>query len=747
MIEHSGPTLTDAWYRVGPTRPRLSPHARVSRHTRATEDGLELSYVFEDPTSARFYRVSESAYAFIGRLDGARTADEAWQAVAELYGDEAPTQAECLQVLQRLASYGLIAGASPLSPEMVAERQRRARKARRDRRTGKWFSFTIPLVNPEPWLKRHETLLKAVWSKPAMVAWVLLVATALVVVLSEPSRLLSPLNSVLTPSNLLLIGVTFLLLRAIHELGHATACKAMGGRSTEIGLILIGLVLPLPYCDASSAWRFPSTRRRVLVSLAGIIAESTLAAVAALVWAFTSAEDASTLRTVCFNIMLVSGVTTLFFNLNPLLRYDGYYILSDLTGAHNLSQRSKDMWIYLIERYGYGVRGAKPPVIRDNAERRLLVGYWVFSLPYRIFVMLSIVLLIATQYLTLGLILASIAVSVMLIWPLLKGVGYLASSPKLLGRRSRAVSVTSAMLAALIIAVGVIPVPSWAYAPATIEPESAQVLRAAESGHVDQILAQPGQHVVAGAAVIVLRNDELETEVEASRARLARSIAERERARATGEAALRSLDQQVGLLRAALERAEARVASLTILAEHDGVYVPPGGVSAEQGRLTGRRVSRGDALGLVIEPDAMRLEATLSDRDHARLFSGRAGTEPGQRPGLNQNQIKSQARIRGAGSITVPCRIVSVSPVATRSLRSPSLAAAAGGGVDTDPTDPEGTRTLVPRFVIELEPTERWPFEPRAGHRAMVRLAGAHEPLAAQWLRRLRQTIEPKLGL
>lgn len=737
MIEHAGPTLTDAWYRVGPTRPRVSPHARITRQQRGTGEHTELSYIIEDPTSARFYRLSDPAYAFIGRLDGRFTADEAWHAVADLYGDTAPTQSECLRILQQLAAYGLLTGESPLSPEMVAERQHRARKNRRERRTGKWFSITIPLINPEPWLQRYEHLLRAIWSKPALIAWSLLVLFAAVLVLSDPSKLLSPLNSVLTPSNILLLAITFLFLRAIHELGHATACKAMGGRSTEIGLIMIGFVLPLPYCDASSAWRFASTRRRVLVSMAGVIAETALAAIAAIAWALTSPEDAPALRTVCFNIMLVSGVTTLVFNLNPLLRYDGYYVLSDLTGAHNLAQRSKEMWVYLIERHAYGVRAAKPPLIRNPREKRLLIGYWTVSLPYRLFVMFSIVLLIATQYLTLGLILAAVAVTVMVLWPLMKGVGYLAGSPKLLGHRSRAVGVTGGLIGAVVLALGAIPAPGWARAPATIEAGTIEALRLAEPGHVAEIHVGPGELVEAGQIIATISNPMIETEAEIARARLQRSIAEREQARGAGAPALRSLDRQVALFRAGVERAEQRVSDLRVRAGQSGRYVPPGGISSEAGRLIGRRLDRGDALGTIVDDSTMQLEATLSDRDHAWLFAGED----------DLGSVRSEARLRGAAGSTVPCRVVSVAPVASRALQRAALSAAAGGGVDVDPSDPEGQRTLVPRFKIVLEPIERWPFPPKAGHRAVVRLGAEPAPLLTQWTRRVRQLIEPRLGL
>ena len=213
-------------------------------------------------------------------------------------------------------------------------------------------------------------------------------------------------------------------------MGHAAACKAMGGRSTEIGILMIAAVLPLPYCDATTAWRFPETWRRVLVSLAGMMVELFIASAAAMVWVST---DAGTLHAVAYRTMLLAGVTTIFFNINPLLRYDGYYILSDLLGIPNLAAKSRELWIYLVERFAYGLHGLRPPVVRGAGEVWLLAIYGVLSVPYRVFITISILLMIMTRYAELGVALAIIFGIAWLIWPLLKGVGYLASSPKLMG--------------------------------------------------------------------------------------------------------------------------------------------------------------------------------------------------------------------------------------------------------------------------------------------------------------------------
>src|SRR5436190_7852151 len=332
-------SFSDLWYRLGGTRPRLSPHAKVTRQ----RFGGHASYIVEDPASGNYYRLSEPAYFFIGLLDGRRTVDHAWEACNAQLGDDAPTQRECVELLSRLQLYGCLSGDLPLAADMVELRRREARQRRMQRRAGRGISMTVPLLNPEPMLESAKHLLAGVFSKWGAAAWVTVVVFALYRVIVRRDALADGLSGVLNPSNLLWLGIVFLLLRALHEFGHAAATKAMGARCTEIGLMLIALVLPFPYCDTSAAWRLPEVWKRVIVSAGGMIVETFAAALAAIAWSYMGKDDAGLPRTILYNTMVLSGVTTIVFNINPLLRYDGYYILSDITGSANLAMRGQEL--------------------------------------------------------------------------------------------------------------------------------------------------------------------------------------------------------------------------------------------------------------------------------------------------------------------------------------------------------------------------------------------------------------------
>lgn len=174
-----------------------------------------------------------------------------------------------------------------------------------------------------------------------LILWLLLIGAGLYFVVGNLDELIHQSTDILAPDNLVLLYLSIILIKICHEFGHAFACKRFGRLSGTGGQVhLMGVMflvfIPLPYVDASSAWVFRKKWHRAVVGMAGVIVEMAGAAVAAIVWANTST---GTLHIIAYNVMFVASVSTLIFNANPLLRFDGYYVLSDLLEIPNLSRR------------------------------------------------------------------------------------------------------------------------------------------------------------------------------------------------------------------------------------------------------------------------------------------------------------------------------------------------------------------------------------------------------------------------
>jgi putative peptide zinc metalloprotease protein len=734
LREEVGSTFSDLWYRVAKMRPRLSPHAQVIRQT----FGSEVAYIVEDPASGQYYRLSEAAYFFVGLLDGRRRVEEAWDSCCAQLGDAAPTQKECVDVLSRLQLYGLLVGELPLAADMVKLRKTQVRSARFQRRTGRWFYYTIPLFNPEPALGAIFWLLHWIFSWTGLAAWIAVVGFGTWMVLGRADELGGDLNHVMDPRNLVLLAVMFLLLRAWHELGHAAACKALGGRSTEIGVILMALILPVPYCDATSAWRFRETWKRVVVSAAGMLFEVFAAGIAGVVWARTAPGE--TAHALAYNAMLISGIATLVFNANPLLRYDGYYILADLAGTPNLSQRSRDLWRFLLERVGFGIPGVPPPAVRGRGEAWFLGVYGALSLPYRMFITISVLTLIASRYMTLGAVLATVAGFMWLVWPTLKGLGYLAGAPRLIGRRARAVGLVSALALVLLVGLGLVPAPAAGYAPGTLEPEARASLRSWEPGFVRRVLVHVGDSVVAGQALIEMDNPETAADLGAAQAGVEQAEAELDEAMTKSPADRQVAEARLTKSQKERDRIAERAAALTIKSPIAGRVVASSGTGLDLDNLEGRYIDRGTALALVATTDRLVVRASVPDNEHGYIFRSRPGSA-GEWP-------KASLRVHGQAWREVQAKIIREAAAGSHELATPSLTTQASGEVMMDPSDPQRRRTMTPQFMVEIAPsdTDPPPFALQAGQRVRVRFGVEPEPLAVQWWRWGRQYFSGKVG-
>ncbi len=722
-------SFSDLWYRVVDARPRISPHARVIRQ----RYGPTITYIVEDPAGGHYYRLSESAYFFLGLLDGRTTVDEAWEACCAQLGDGAPSQRECLNLLAQLQLFGLLVGDQPIASDMIEHRIEQARSQRFQKRTGRFVFPSIPLVNPEPLLERTSAVWRLVFSRWGLAVWIVTVLLAIGLVIPRTSDFASELNGILDVRNLVFLSMLFLLIRAVHEFGHAAACKAMGGRCTEIGVILIAMVLPLPYCDASSAWRFPELWRRVLVSGAGMLVEFFLAALAAIVWVVTDPHDAQVLHAVAFNAMVLSSITTLVFNLNPLLRYDGYYILSDVLGIPNLAQRSRSLWQFILERYLLGVRRNTPPPVRDRAEFWTMLVYGLLAPPYRIFIALTILVIVATHYLTLGLVLALVMGLIWFLWPVLRGLGYLATSPRLIGRRLRAFAIAASGVAMLVVLLGLVPFPASGYAHGKIEPVRSITLRAAEEGFIKSVRVRPGDEIAPGDLVVEMENPELEQDLTLARLALEQARIERDIAAQGPPALLAIADERLRVARAALHHAEDRVARLRITSPIGGRLVAPSGAGIDLENLEGRFVRRGTALARVAALDQLRVRAQMSDRQYAYVFHDPDDIPP------------ALVRVRGRAGEVTPARVSALAGAGFRRLEDEALSTRAAGPIAPDPTDPSGRRTLVPLFTIEIAPEDQ-PAWWQPGLRAKVRFPLDPAPLASQLWRRTRQFLAQRFS-
>ncbi|MDX9752570.1 MAG: PqqD family peptide modification chaperone, partial [bacterium] len=426
------------WYRVANLRPQLRQHVQIHRH----EYRGELWYVLQDHASGRFHRFGPVAYYVVGLMDGQRTVQELWELAIAHFNEEAPSQNDMVQLLSQLhTADALITSVAPDIAELL-ERSFRSSQSRWKQQILSPLFVRIPLWDPNRFLSNTLPYFRPFLGRLGFGLWLLIVVFAAGLALFHWQELTeNVIGRILTMQNLLLLSLLFPLVKVLHEFGHAYAVKRWGGEVHEMGVMLL-VLMPIPYVEASAANAFRDKRQRMVVSAAGMMVELLLASIAFFIW--LNMEE-GLLRTLLYNTIFISSVSTILFNANPLLRYDGYYILADWLEIPNLAQKGMQYLGYLCKRYLLGLRHLIPPHITSR-ESLWLVGYTVAAFFYRIFVYAAIVLFIASRFFFVGILLAFWSTIAMFGLPLMKLFRFLFTSSALHERRARALVVTGLVI-------------------------------------------------------------------------------------------------------------------------------------------------------------------------------------------------------------------------------------------------------------------------------------------------------------
>jgi putative peptide zinc metalloprotease protein len=706
------PLTSSLWYRVAPLRPRLLARAQLHRHRYRGERW----YLLRDPASGRVHRFTPGARVLLAAMDGTRTVQDLWAIARRRLGEDAPTQDEVIQLLGQLHAGDLLGGdVSPDTLELF-ERGRTQEAAKRRRSWINPMAVRIPLWDPGDFLDRFAGLWRVLWGRLGALLWLGAVLPALALLPPHWADLTGNLaDRVLQAENLLLMMLVFPVVKALHELGHATATRAMGGEVHDMGVMLL-VLMPVPYVDASAASVLPSRWRRALVGAAGMAVELFVAALAFYLWL---AVEPGLVRALCFNAMLVAGVSTLIFNGNPLLRYDAYYILTDLAELPNLGQRAARYWGHLLERFVLRARDVESPA-HTPGERLWLVAYGLLSTAYRLFVTIAIALFVGTQFFFFGVLLALWAVGAMAVVPVVKALRHLRSRPALQERRGRALAIAAGSVA-LLAGMLALPLPQRTVTEGVVWMPERSIVRAGTAGFVTEVVARPGETVRAGQLLARRVDPELDAQVRLQQARVAELEAQYGVAFVTERARAEIVREQWAHEEATLRRLLERAASLQAVAEQDGRFA-----LAAPDDLPGRYHRQGEVIGYVLGPEVPQVRVVVEQAD-ADLV-GTATREVALR------LVDERARV-------LEGRIVRQVPAGAGEAPSRALLAEGGGRLAADPRDPKGQRTLERIFQIDVALDQPPGRLPAYGQRVHVRFELEPSPAAAQLWRALRRVF------
>ncbi|MHC4434188.1 MAG: efflux RND transporter periplasmic adaptor subunit, partial [Planctomycetota bacterium] len=427
-------------------------------------------------------------------------------------------------------------------------------------------------------------------------------------------------------------------------------------------------------------------------------------------------------HSIAYNMMFIASVSTVLFNANPLLRYDGYYILSDLLDIPNLHPRALRHLRHIAERYIFGCSDSTSPA-ETLKEASWLTLFGVLSGVYRVILYTAIILFVADRFLLAGLIMAFACALSWGVVPLFRFPIYLLSNPHLARTRSRAIAISLGCSTAILFFLAICPFPNRFRAPGLLE--AAAYIRVVNDapGYVKKVLVSTGANVVAGTPLMELSHHELDLEIAAVKGQHQETLALQMRAVYEDTAELKPIRNRLEAIENKLEHLEQQRQALVVKARETGTWVSPSGRE-----MLGTWIARGSELGVIVNHDAVRFSAVVSQEEASRLFDG---------------EIKdAQVRLFGQGGKALDVKDYEFIPFQHEKLPSAALGWRAGGKVPVSVEDETGLEAAEPFFQIYADLNQRPAVALLHGRSGQIRFNLHSEPLLEQWVRRFRQLLQ-----
>jgi len=701
--------FSSSWYRIAGLKPRLRSHVQISRHHYRGQ----LWYVLQDRSSSQNHRFTPEVYFVLSLMDGERNFQAIWNLSLEQLGDDAPTQDEMVKLLGQLHSSDLLlCDVSPDTLELF-QRFEKKQKVKWKQKLSSPLSIRLPLWDPDDFLERWLFLILPFAGWLGKVIWMTVIIIAVVLTASNwPDLSKGVADRIMAPSNLFLLFFIYPVVKFFHEMGHAFSTKVWGGEVHEMGIMLL-VFMPIPYVDASNSWSFRDRKKRIVVGAAGMVVELFLAALALFVWLTV---EQGIVRAIAYNVMLIGGVSTLFFNGNPLLRFDGYYIFSDLIEIPNLSSRANNYIGYLFQRYFFSVQLNSPA--SSTGEKVWFICYGLASFVYRMLISFTIILFVAGKFFFMGIIFACWAVYSMIVLPVFKQLKFLFSSPAIQRQRLRAVTISFSLLTAVICFLFLFPVSLSSYAEGVIWlPEQAKV-RAQTEGFIRNVDAKPYTKVKQGDVLLFMEDPLLYSRKSILLYQIDELQAQYKKAWMEDQVRAQIINDQIEVVEVELAQVNERIDGLTLNSPSNGLFVVP-----KANDLLGSFMKKGDLIAYIVNFPVTTIRAVVTQDDIGLV-----------------RELTQSVQVRLAHNIKTfySARVVREVPAASDQLPSSALGYMGGGLIPVDSSSGDGEKAFEAVFQIELE----IPAEANArnlGERVYVRFDFGSEPLAWQWFRLVRQ--------
>ncbi len=691
--------------------------------------------VIEDPVRSKFFQIGSKEYRFVASIDGNRTPREIMTALnaasLENSHDESTsdefTEDTVAQICQWLVQSNLVFGQAIDNAKRLNQQ---ANTLRRSKMVGliNPISCKFKLFNPNHLLSKIKPYTEWVFSWWFFCVWLVVAVLAMTKVYGHWDQMGSASCGILSGYSWIWLLITWVALKVVHEAAHGVACRRYGGEVPEAGVLLL-LFTPMAYVNVTSMWRFSNRWHRMVVSAAGMYVELFVSFLALILWTRSTGIVAD----IAFNVFLMSSVTTILFNANPLMRFDGYFLLSDLMGIPNLYPKGTKWFGDRLKHIIFGV--PKTPNLCSPDELRRVAVYGSMAFFWKISISVSLTIGAGVLFNGLGLILSAFGIGLWFGMPIYQQTkllfGPMAKHPVSPVRVGISGLVLMTMCASLF---WVLKAPATKSAPAIVQFANETMIRAKADGFVSEILVADGAPVQQGQPLLTLANPQLENEVFelerlANEAKIQYRIYTKQHELSLAMAELKKHEE----LNEQLNEKRGEADGLRILAPFDG-FVFQRGLEHQIGNFA----KRGDPLLSIAQRQTKEVVVSIDQRDLESIKGNEGEFLRVALPGLN----------------VFASKLVRVEPKASETPTHPSLCAHAGGPLDVRPasaaseqSDQPKFELLSPRFNVVLELESETSKELSSGQRGRAFFSTCEQSLGSYFYLAASDWLESKIEI
>ena len=639
----------------------------------------------EIPSLHRFFRIGYEEYVLISLLDGKTTVPQACGLAASKLGKQAPTteQANSIQRWLLKNELAYISGSEQPTRDPLRPTPGAPPKSVLSQFNPFWLKLT--LFRDSRWLRSLAHHLRNCFSTIAVVIGLLVIAVGLMTLVSNWGRFTATTAEVFSANNWLWLLAAWVALKIVHELGHAVCCHRHGGEVHELGVVFI-LFAPLAYVDVTSCWRMPSRWRRIAVASAGMFVELVIAAIAVVLWARTEAAQVEFLL---YNVIFTAGLSTLLFNANPLMRFDGYFILADLIEIPNLYMESSSEVRRLAMRVVFGQRST--PSHHSGWRLGFIRLYGICALMWRVVICTSLAIAASAMFAGAGVLIAIMGIGLWFYKPIHDLTQFCGAMLRTEPARLVRGGIVGGFLT--LVAVGMLvwmPIPTAVRVPAIASYLPETLVRSVADGFVRQVHVTDSAFVRQGDLLIELDNPELTYRLQRLEIELQQNELRRRQAVDQHDAsAAMVLGERRVALSEQIEQLRKQLDGLMLLASRSG-YV----IARNLPQLIGTYVREGDELLTIAEPFEKELVAVVHQDDIEEVRASLGTSVP----------------IRLAHYAMIGGRVERIDPRATHRLPAAPLSALEGGPLpvrgttaDDNQSDDDAVRLIDPHFPVRIQ--------------------------------------------